>query len=60
VKHGKVGTLMPAFSQPDGGPLTELQITTLVEYLNSSTNFPSNTLKAPVSPALTPTPGASN
>jgi len=33
VTQGKPKTLMPAFSQARGGPLTEPQITSLVEYL---------------------------
>lgn len=33
VMQGKPKTLMPAFSQARGGPLTEPQITSLVEYL---------------------------
>ncbi len=56
IKSGKPGSLMPAFSQPEGGPLTELQITTLAEYLTTSTNFPSNKLTAPAT--LNSTPGA--
>jgi mono/diheme cytochrome c family protein len=32
--HGKAGTLMPAFSTADGGPLTEMQIASLANYLN--------------------------
>lgn len=31
--HGKVGSLMPAFAQTDGGPLSDQQITSLVDYL---------------------------
>jgi cytochrome c553 len=33
IAHGKVGTLMPAFAQSDGGPLTDAQIISLVDYL---------------------------
>lgn len=33
VVHGKVGTLMPAFASPEGGPLSDQQIASLVEYL---------------------------
>lgn len=32
--HGKAGSLMPAFSTADGGPLTDMQIATLAAYLN--------------------------
>lgn len=33
ITHGKPGTLMPAFSASEGGPLTPEQIESLVEYL---------------------------
>jgi mono/diheme cytochrome c family protein len=33
IVHGKPGTLMPAFSVPEGGPLTDDQIASLVSYL---------------------------
>ena len=33
ITHGKAGTLMPAFAQSDGGPLTREQIDSLVDYL---------------------------
>jgi mono/diheme cytochrome c family protein len=33
IVHGKPGTLMPAFSQAEGGPLSDAQIASLVEYL---------------------------
>jgi hypothetical protein len=33
--HGKPGTLMPAFAKSDGGPLDDLQIANLANYLNS-------------------------
>lgn len=33
ITHGKPATLMPAFAQSQGGPLSELQINSLVEYL---------------------------
>ncbi len=33
IAHGKAGTLMPAFATADGGPLSEMQITSLVQYL---------------------------
>jgi len=38
ITAGKVGTLMPAFAQEHGGPLTKAQIASLVDYL--STDFP--------------------
>ncbi len=33
IVHGKPGTLMPAFAQTEGGPLSDAQIASLVEYL---------------------------
>ena len=33
IAHGKADTLMPAFSNKEGGPLTEGQIESLVEFL---------------------------
>lgn len=50
VTMGKEGTLMPAFSQKAGGPLSDYQINSLVSYL--TTNFPSKGPKA--SAAATP------
>ena len=35
ITSGKPGTLMPAFATSQGGPLTELQIASLSQYLNS-------------------------
>jgi mono/diheme cytochrome c family protein len=34
IRHGKAGTLMPAFAQVHGGPMTEEQIATLSAYLS--------------------------
>lgn len=34
IAHGKAGTLMPAFSTPEGGPLNDMQIATVAAYLN--------------------------
>ena len=31
--HGKAGSLMPAFAQADGGPLSDMQIASLAQYL---------------------------
>jgi mono/diheme cytochrome c family protein len=39
IANGKPGTLMPAFSTAEGGPLTDMQIATLASYLN--TTYPS-------------------
>lgn len=36
IAHGKPGTFMPAFSTAEGGPLSEMQITSLADYLNSA------------------------
>jgi mono/diheme cytochrome c family protein len=36
IAQGKEGSLMPAFSQSAGGPLTEAQIDSLIDYLLSS------------------------
>lgn len=38
ITHGKPATLMPAFAQSQGGPLSDMQIESLVEYL--MTEFP--------------------
>lgn len=47
VVNGKPGTLMPAFAQAHGGPLSDTQVASLVEYLvndfpNSKTNPPAH------------------
>ena len=34
VAHGKPGSLMPAFSTAEGGPLNDMQIASLAAYLN--------------------------
>jgi mono/diheme cytochrome c family protein len=39
ISRGKLGSLMPAFAVGDGGPLSEAQIGSLVDYL--TTDFPS-------------------
>jgi mono/diheme cytochrome c family protein len=36
IAHGKVGTLMPAFSTADGGPLSDMQISSVAGYLNAT------------------------
>jgi len=51
IAHGKAGTLMPAFSTAEGGPLTDMQIATIAAYLNMI--IPSQPL-----PALTNAPAA--
>ena len=40
VTSGKAGTLMPAFATSQGGPLTDMQISSLAVYLNQA--FPSH------------------
>jgi mono/diheme cytochrome c family protein len=39
IAHGKAGSLMPAFSTTDGGPLSDMQIAALAQYLAAT--FPS-------------------
>jgi len=34
IAHGKAGTLMPAFSTAEGGPLNDMQIATIAAYMN--------------------------
>ncbi len=36
IAHGKPGTFMPAFSEGDGGPLSDMQIASLAAYLNAA------------------------
>jgi len=36
IAHGKPGSLMPAFATSEGGPLNDLQISTLAAYLNAT------------------------
>jgi mono/diheme cytochrome c family protein len=48
IAHGKPGSLMPAFSTADGGPLTDIQIASLAAYLDSA-------IPAQVTPPM-PTP----
>jgi len=53
TRHGKPMSLMPAFEQKQGGPLTEAQIQSLVEYLSTSKDFPSN-VTIPATPTAKP------
>jgi cytochrome c5 len=46
ITFGKAGSLMPAFAQIHGGPLTDEQIHSLAEYLTEA--IPSRTTAAPV------------
>jgi mono/diheme cytochrome c family protein len=45
IAHGKPGSLMPAFSITDGGPLTDMQIANLATYLD--TTIPSHAAPTP-------------
>jgi cytochrome c553 len=45
IAHGKPGSLMPAFSTADGGPLNDLQVASLSAYLNTA--IPSHVAPAP-------------
>jgi mono/diheme cytochrome c family protein len=36
ITHGKPGTLMPAFSSAEGGPLNDMQIASVAAYLNAT------------------------
>ncbi len=53
TRNGKPMSLMPAFEQKQGGPLTEAQIESLVEYLSTSKEFPSN-VTIPATPTAKP------
>jgi mono/diheme cytochrome c family protein len=57
IADGKAGTLMPAFSTKEGGPLTDEQIDSLAQVM--LTSFPPNIQPAPVkSAALSPADAA--
>jgi mono/diheme cytochrome c family protein len=45
IAHGKPGSLMPAFSTADGGPLNDIQIASLAAYLDSA--IPSHAASPP-------------
>jgi mono/diheme cytochrome c family protein len=45
IAHGKAGSLMPAFSTTEGGPLNDMQIASLAAYLNVT--IPSKTPSPP-------------
>lgn len=44
VKYGRTGSLMPAFAESEGGPLSNEQVMSLVGYLSQSSNFTSNAM----------------
>jgi mono/diheme cytochrome c family protein len=46
ISHGKVGSLMPAFAQAEGGPLTREQIESLAHYLETR-NQPAGSSQSP-------------
>lgn len=48
LRIGKPGSFMPAFDKPHGGPLTEEQIASLVEFL--SVKYPPTTAQRPAMP----------
>jgi mono/diheme cytochrome c family protein len=58
VMFGKPGTLMPAFSKSQGGPLTDEQVFSLVEYLAGpfQPTTPPSAQPTPPPPAAFPTP----
>ena len=49
IAHGKPGTLMPAFSTAEGGPLNDMQIASLAAYLNFA--IPSHVFPPPATNA---------
>lgn len=57
ITHGKAGSLMPAFALSEGGPLSEEQINSLVDYLNEdfkSSGSSPTTQPAPLEPHTEP------
>jgi cytochrome c553 len=50
IQHGKPGTLMPAFSTAEGGPLTDEQIESLSKLLTQV--YPSQPLRLPPPPVI--------
>ena len=51
VKFGKPGTMMPAFAQVEGGPLSDAQVESLVEFLQRA--FPARRLPGVLAPGPT-------
>ena len=47
ITSGKPGSLMPAFAKAQGGPLDDIQIASLAQYLNAI--YPSTVPLPPVS-----------
>ena len=69
IRHGKPGTLMPAFAAGQGGPLSEEQIQNLSEFLTEKfparaaapiTNAAPSKISLPRPTALAPVPTANN
>jgi mono/diheme cytochrome c family protein len=61
ITFGRHGSLMPAFAQSEGGPLTDEQIDSLADYLNraiSQRPMAQGTRVLPRPVALPPLPGA--
>jgi mono/diheme cytochrome c family protein len=47
IAHGKPGSLMPAFSTAEGGPLDDLHISSLVRYLGTAMSPHPTLMQAP-------------
>jgi mono/diheme cytochrome c family protein len=54
ITHGKPGSLMPAFASSEGGPLNDMQIALLAQYLNGLTPPQPRPAIAPLPPAAQP------
>ena len=50
ITHGKPGSLMPAFSTIEGGPLNDMQIASLAAYLNRAIRLARPRRRAQVNP----------
>lgn len=55
ITYGRPGSMMPAFGEKDGGPLSKEQIDSLVKYLSES--FPQGLVPVPT-PAVAPVSGS--
>jgi mono/diheme cytochrome c family protein len=58
ITFGRPGSLMPAFAQSEGGPLTEEQIDSLVSYLDKSITQRAKAIANRPPPVLPPPPPA--
>lgn len=54
TRHGKPMSLMPAFEQKQGGPLTDAQLNSLVDFLSTSKEFPTNVTLPATDPKAKP------